>query len=242
MENYSITIIDDSLTSILTLKKLILKHFKNIKKISYSLSIGEGVLEVLNNKPNIVIFDVMFGDLIVFDFLDLFTLDGVSVIITSSERDFAINAFQKNAIDFILKPYRDENVILSINKVINFINKTNNNEDSENSFDFLAIPSVDKVNFIEMKDILFCMADGKYTTFFLAKDKKIVSSKNLGKYEKLLNKNFFYRIHHRYIINIMYLESIIKKEGAYCELVNRVTIPIAKRRQEDFHKFIRLKS
>ena len=93
-----------------------------------------------------------------------------------------------------------------------------------------------------MKDIIFCMADGKYTTFFLLNGKKIVSSKNLGEYEKLLNEYFFYRVHHGYIINIKHLTSIIKRDGLYCELVNKVTIPIAKRRQEDFNKFIRLKN
>ena len=86
------------------------------------------------------------------------------------------------------------------------------------------------------------MAEGKYTTFFLLGGKKIVSSKNLGEYEKILDSSYFYRIHHGYIINIRYLISIIKKDGVYCELANRITIPVSKRRQESFNRFIKLRN
>lgn len=243
MKKYNVTIIDDSLIEVLALKKIISGYCMDIGDVNYCLSIEDGILEVQNNKPDIIFLDIMFRDVVIFDFFDLFQLEDVSVIFISAERSFALNAFEKNAVDFVLKPFRVESVILSINKAIkSCVNNSHNKTARFFNYDFLAIASLDKVDFVEMKDIIFCMADGKYTTFFLLNGKKIVSSKNLGEYEKLLNEGFFYRVHHGYIINIKYLSSIIKKDGVYCELTNKVTIPIAKRRQEEFNKFIRLKN
>jgi two-component system LytT family response regulator len=243
MKKYNVTIIDDNLIEVLALKKIISSYCMDIAEVNYCLSIEDGILEMQKNKPDIVFLGIMFHDANIFDFYDLFQLEGVSVIFISSEKGFAMNAFEKNAVDFVLKPFRIERVILSINKAVKAcVNNSHNKEIKFFNYDFLAIASLDKVDFIEMKDIIFCMADGKYTTFHLLNGNRIVSSKNLGEYEKLLNEGFFYRVHHGYIINIKYLLSIVKKDGVYCELVNKVTIPIAKRRQEDFNKFIRLKN
>jgi two-component system LytT family response regulator len=242
MKKYSVTIIDDCLTDILALKKIISDYCIDVMDFNYSLSIDDGILEVQKHKPDIIFLNIKFRDSVIFDYLDLFQLENVSVIFTSSDRNFAINAFENNAVDFVLKPFRVENVVLAMNKAKKAIESFCSEKKTKTfDFDFLAIASLDKVDFVEMKDIVFCMADGKYTTFFLTSGKKIVSSKNLGEYEKLLNDTFFYRVHHAYIINIKCLISIIKKDGVYCELVNKVTIPIAKRRQEDFNKFIKLK-
>lgn len=243
MGKYNVMIIDDNLLEVLALKKLLSNYCINIKTVNYFLSIEEGILAIQKDRPDIVFLDVMFKESIIFDYLDLFDFEGISVIFVSSEGDFAMDAFQNYAVDFILKPFRVDNVIIAINKAIkNIAIEKVETKTVTADFDFLAISSLDKIDFVEMKDILFCMADGKYTTIFLFNGKKIVSTKNLGEYEKLLNNSFFYRIHHGYIINVRHLISIIKKDGVYCELVNRITIPISKRRQESFNKFIKLKS
>ena len=249
MSTYAVTIIEDSLADVLVLKKIISSFCINVDSISHISSIDEGIMEVNINKPDIVFMDVMFKDSNIFDSLDKFSLENVPIIFVSSEKEYAVNAFENNAVDFILKPFKVENVILAINKAIKKIMTDSfqiHNDAAAMSrginFDYLAIASLDKIDFIKKEDVMFCMADGKYTTFFLLGGRKIVSSKNLGEYEKILDNSCFYRVHHGYIINIRYLISIIKKDGVYCELANKITIPVSKRRQESFNKFIKLKN
>lgn len=105
--------------------------------------------------------------------------------------------------------------------------------------DYVAIASVDKIELLKTEDIIFCKADGKYTEFYALNDVKMVSSRNLGEYSPTLEHGFF-RIHHSYIVNIKYLVKIIKKDGLFCELTNGYVLPVAKRRQEEFIKFINL--
>jgi len=93
-----------------------------------------------------------------------------------------------------------------------------------------------------MSEIIFCKAEGKYTNFHLLDGKKIMSSRNLGEYSTILDANYFFRIHHSYIINLRQISKISKKDGYFCEFSNGIILPVAKRRQEDFNKFIKLKN
>ena len=249
MDAYTAVIIDDSVIDLLALKKIISSYCINIDSVVVVSSIEDGIIEIKANKPDLVFMDVMFKESNVFDSLDKFNLGNTPIIFISSEKEYAVNAFENNAVDFILKPFKVENVILAINKAIRKIETDNFQSHNTSSvrngnanFDYLAIASIDKIDFIKKEDVMFCMAEGKYTTFFLSGGKKIVSSKNLGEYEKVLDCSCFYRVHHGYIINIRHLTSIIKKDGVYCELTNRITIPVSKRRQESFNKFIKLKN
>ena len=116
--------------------------------------------------------------------------------------------------------------------ILNSFNQTN---------EYLAVSSLDKIELIHMSEIIFCKADGKYTYFFMLDGKKIMSSRNLGEYSNILDKNYFFRIHHSYIINLRYIIKISKKDGYFCEFPNGIILPVAKRRQDDFNKFIKLK-
>lgn len=251
MSSYKATIIDDNPMDMLLLEKIISTYCDNIEIIGQALTIEGGILEIENNRPDIVFLDVMFQDSIIFDFLSKFNLQGIQVIFVTSEKKYAVDAYKAEAAGFILKPSNAENVVLAINKAIknsqidgssimNIASKSF--KDLHCGSDFIAVPSLDKVDFLKTDEIIFCKSEGKYTTFFLANGKKIVSGKNLGEYEKLLNSSYFYRIHYSYIINIRYLLSIVKKDGSYCELSNNISLPIAKRRQEGFNKFINLKA
>lgn len=120
------------------------------------------------------------------------------------------------------------------------LNQINSINSSSQNNGFLAISSTDKIELIKVDDIVFCRADGKYTEFVLSNGTKILSSKNLGEYNNVLTYNYFFRIHHSYVINIKHISKITKKDGLYCEFTNGVALPIAKRRQEEFIKFIKL--
>ena len=118
---------------------------------------------------------------------------------------------------------------------VNSVNSINQN------IDYIAISSQEKIDLIQMQDIIYCQADGKYTIFHLINGRKITSSRNLGEYNTILDSNYFFRIHHSYVINLKHVIKISKRDGYYCELIGKIILPIAKRRQDDFNKFIKLK-
>ena len=107
--------------------------------------------------------------------------------------------------------------------------------------DFLAVPSVSKIDMLEVDKLLYCEAEGRYTTFYLEGGNTIVSSRNLGEYERQLPENSFFRIHHKYLINMKKVASISKEGGRYCEMLDEKLLPISKRRQEKLNRFLNLK-
>jgi two-component system LytT family response regulator len=172
------------------------------------------------------------------------------ILFLSKDKSDAYNAFKYSGLDFLLKPIDENDLIVSLYKTAKFIEMESIYQDDKvgkiktlnalhQNSDYVAIAFTDKIELLKMEDIVFCKADGKYTEFHVNNNTKIISSRNLGEYSSQLDNNFF-RIHHSYIVNIRYLVKIIKKDGLYCEFSNGHVLPIAKRRQEDFIKFIKL--
>jgi DNA-binding LytR/AlgR family response regulator len=203
------------------------------------------------HKPDVIFIDVSKRNESLFDLIKELNFNPPIFIFISSTELYALKAFKLNAIDFLLKPVNFNDLILSVYKVIKriemelcFQNKRVDDISKLNSKyknnEFLAISSMDKIELINMDHIIYCKAEGQYTDFFLDEGKKILSGKNLGEYAAILDSNYFFRIHHSYVINIKHIAKISKKDGYTCELKNGTILPIAKRRQEDFTKFIKL--
>jgi two-component system LytT family response regulator len=203
------------------------------------------------HKPNLIFIDVSKNNESLFDNLTELDFNLPKFIFISSDDSYALKALKLNAIDFLVIPLNYNDLILSVYKAIKriemelcFQNQKLNDINVLNAMyqnnEYVAVSSMDKIELIKMDDIIFCKAEGKYTDFFLINDKKILSSRNLGEYGAILNPNYFFRIHHSYVINIKHITKISKKDGYSCEFTNGSSLPVAKRRQEEFTKFIKL--
>ena len=234
------------------IKKFEEENFMIIKIVSETNSIIEGINNIELEKPDLVFLDISFEEDTFFTMMGELELSIPKLIFISANKQDAVKAFKQNAIDFILKPVDINSLILAVYKVIkwtkmerSYQNQKINAIELLNSFnhpnDYVDVSSLDKIELIPMAEITYCQAEGRYTTFYLLNGKKIMSSKNLGEYIPILDSNYFFRIHHSYIINLRHVVKISKKEGYFCEFPNGVILAVAKRRQEDFNKFIKLK-
>lgn len=106
-------------------------------------------------------------------------------------------------------------------------------------FNKLALPVEDGIRFIKIEDIYYCEADAMYTNFYLKNNEKILISKPLKYFTDLLeNKDLFFKSHRSYMVNLKYLQKIVKKEGTYIELENSVRVPVSKDKREDLMNLI----
>jgi len=252
MTSIKAIIITEKTDTLLILKKFEEENFMIIKIIGEAFSVIEGISMVKIHKPDVVFLDMQLEDDTFFEMLEQLEFSMPKLVFISTNESIAVKAFKHNAVDFILKPIDFNAMILAVYKVIkrtemerSYQNQNINNINILNSIkqsnEYLAVASLDKIELIPMSEIILCQADGKYTNFFLVNGSKIMSSRNLGEYTTILDDNYFFRIHHSYIINIRHVIKISKKDGYFCELSNGTILPVAKRRQEDFNKFIKLK-
>jgi len=108
-----------------------------------------------------------------------------------------------------------------------------------NTLKKIALPVADGLIFIDIDDLMYFEADGAYTNVFLMDGNKLLISKKLKEFENILsnNKNFF-RTHRSYIINTACIKQYVKSDGGSIVLQNKVTIPVARERKDEFQAFI----
>jgi two-component system LytT family response regulator len=214
--------------------------------------IKDGMILIKSKKPDLILLDILLKDNLFFEMLEQLEFSIPKLVFISANKDYAIKAFKHDAVDFLLKPIDFNAIIMAIYKVIKRremersyqyqkINNINIQNTVNQKNDYVAVASLEKIELMPMSEITFCKADGKYTLFILSNGTKIMSSRNLGEYSTILDNSYFFRIHHSYIINLRHIVKISKKDGYFCELSNGVILPVAKRRQDDFNKFIKLK-
>lgn len=249
MDTYKIVIVDDEVNNIFILKHFVSKYCTNVEVVGHALSVADAIIEINGKQPNIVFLDARLNGKEAFEILDKVNNPNMQVIFVTAYDEYALKAFKYNATDYILKPIAIEEVLLAINKAIqnlnkqkyfdlNFYKKTHDVHDNK---DYIAIASMDKIDLIKTEEIMYLEAESKYAVFNLKGGKKLVSNKNLIYYERCISNWDFFRVHNSYIINIKFVTRIIKKEGCYCELANGFLIPVARRKQEEFNRFLKVK-
>lgn len=252
MKKINAVIIDDEISNIVLLESLLKKYCPLINIVGEANTKQEAIQLINTIKPRLIFMDIILDEGTGFDVLEEANYKKSKVIFVSSHNEYAIKAFKYSAIDYVLKPIEIEDLILAVNKayedvennVYTFneqIGMINKSIDTKEPLNFIAVPSIDKIEFVKIENIIYLQSDGRYTIFFLKEGKKIVASRNLGEYENIVDKNLFFRIHNSYIVNLKHVVSINKRDGAYCEMINRISLPIAKRRQDSLNRFLKIK-
>ncbi|MEO6845455.1 MAG: LytTR family DNA-binding domain-containing protein [Ginsengibacter sp.] len=191
--------------------------------------------------------DVLNDNQIDIIFLDIHmpVLDGLSflktlrrlpqIIFTTAYKEYAVDAFDLTACDYLLKPFSLERFIVAVDKAIDKLNATNNMPHDETSPDHFFIKAEGKIYKISYEELLYAEAKGNYTKVVTI-NKIILPAISFSSFEKLLASNAFVRVHRSFIINKSKVESI---EGNSI-LINKVIIPIGSSYKENFLKCLGL--
>lgn len=246
-EKIKALIVEDDEVNIRLLSLLLNKYCKEIQIVGEAKSSIEFIDKFLALKPDLLFLDIDLGEeKNTLEILHEIGEMDCEIIITSSHDDYAIKAINEYHVSsYIVKPIN----ALRLKKAIDAAEKNVKNkkafstlqENVEFSESIIALPNLNSVNLVDAKDVLYLEADGKYTVFHMVKEPSIVVSKNIGHYEAFLPKHLFFRIHHKYIVNLKKVISIQRTDGDYCMLKNGKSLSIAKRRIDNLRKFLHLK-
>ena len=208
-------IIDDERKARNVLRILVEENCPKITQILEAENLLEGVALIKKEEPSIVFLDIEMPEhsgLEILNFIEKEVLN-FEIIFTTAYSEYAIQAFQLSAIDYILKPIRSTQVKEAVDKAIQFIGKSQINTKldelkkcfSSKSFSKIGLPYADGIKFVNFNDIIMLEADGMYTKVSINNDKEILVSKPLKFFVDLLQKtNLFYKPHRSYFINLSY--------------------------------------
>lgn len=243
MKTISTIIIDDEPKNIRLLQQMLAAHCPQVEIAATESDAKKGLLLIGEMKPQLVFLDVEMPHLNGFDLLKKLEPVSFEVIFVTAYSHYAVEAFEHHATGYITKPINTEKLIAAVNAAAKRIEEKNINKNlfslleqntRSQTPDKIPLSTSNGLVFVKITDIMYCESSGNYTHFYMNDDKKIVVSRQLGEYEKLLPENNFTRIHDKYIINLAYIKEYIKGSGGEVVLENGKEIPVATRRKEDF--------
>lgn len=98
----------------------------------------------------------------------------------------------------------------------------------------LAVPTAEGLTFIDIRNIAYCKASSNYTEIWMRDGSMLIVSRTLKEYEQLLSRLSFCRIHHSFLINLLYLKRYVRGDGGYVIMDDGRTFDVSKRKRDPF--------
>lgn len=217
-------LVDDEEGNRALLANMIQKHCSQITLLGSSSSADEAFHQINTLKPDLVFLDIKMPEKNGFDLLRMYNQIDFAVIFVTGFDEYAITAFEFNAVDYLLKPLDHGKLVSAVNKATSQLNaKTNilhfvhSLEEKTDIIHRVTLHGKDKVSIIEIKDIIYIEANRGYSEIHTSHNQKFMSAKTLAEYEELLKPiPDFIRVNKSHIINVQFLDSYSK--GSDCFL------------------------
>ena len=241
MKKISAIIVEDNTLALEMLSSDISNTHKKIEIIGKAKSVVEAAKLLRKNEPDILFLDIMLGDGTGFDILEIFPNLKSKIIFVTASDAFAIKAFKFAAIDYILKPYSDEDLSNAIVKA-NLQIKPENEQlkvlkqaitEPNTKLEKISLHTSEKIIVVNITDIIRCKSDNNYTTFYFKNNDKLLVSKTLKFYADLLKEVGFLRIHQSHLINTKFIKEFIKSDGGYLILTDNSNVPVSVRKRNE---------
>lgn len=236
-------------------RKRISNLLTTVDKISVveECSNGKTAIERINElKPDLVFLDINMKDMNGFEVLQNVDISPKPIIVFVTAYDhYALKAFDYEAFDFLLKPYRDERFYKTIDKLLNlsqpeidlnfekkmkeFFKLNEEKKQAKEAANRLPVKQGHRTILLDPSKIKYICASGYYAEIY-TEENKYVLRESLKKLIKLLNQKVFFRIHRSSIVNINYIQEIVHSD--YSELDVRMKdnklIRVSKSNKKDF--------
>ncbi|MEP7263175.1 MAG: LytTR family DNA-binding domain-containing protein [Bacteroidota bacterium] len=236
-------IIDDQQQCIDDLSLLLKNYCPEVTLAATALSGKEGINILKKNKPQLVFLDVEMGDMSGFEMLQQIHEANFHIVFTTAFDKYAIQAIRFNALDYLLKPIRKAELTEAVTKAAQTpspltLQQIKNLKDTTQSIQVpqnkIALTTSEGLEYVKLDEIIYCLAEGSYTTVFLNSNTQLLVSKSIGKLDEVIDGNGFYRIHNSSLVNLSHVKKFVKTDGGYVVMSNGDTVTVARNRKEEF--------
>jgi two-component system LytT family response regulator len=197
-------IIDDSRLARVELKHL-LSTFENIKVVAESGKPLEAIDLINQQQPDVIFLDIQMPIMDGFELLGQLDYLPEVVFVTAFD-EFAIKAFEHNAIDYLQKPIEPQALLRAVNKLEKNVQYTSSAK-SPKVIDRVFVKEGENFWFVELTKIRYFEVDGNYTTLYFDQSHPMIP-KTLNYLEKRLDENLFFRANRNQIINTKHITKI----------------------------------
>lgn len=240
-----VIIIDDEEAARVLIKQYI-ADFKEVEVIAECENGIEAVSAINRLEPDIVFLDIQMPGLSGFQVLKQI-VHIPQIIFTTAYDQFAIKAFDLNAIDYLLKPYTRQRFNQALSKLML---QQKGNRDSLSLLTEAANPALpgfsekilvehgNKLISLDVNDIIYLEAVKDYTQIYTEKA-RFLSSYGIGVIEQKLNPSLFMRVHRSFIINMNFIHEVHRDvNGMQVVLKNNIVLKVSRTYADNIKKLI----
>ena len=240
-------IIDDERLARTELKKL-LQDFPEVEVIDEAANAQEGIQTIETLRPDLIFLDIQMPGKTGFDMLSELE-KSPQVIFTTAYDEYALKAFEVNALDYLLKPVEPKRLADAIQKLHQHpvqpreqnIASENFNQSLLNEHDQVFVKDGERCWFVKLTDIRLFESVGNYAKVFFGTNKPLIL-KSLNALEERLDEKMFFRANRKHIVNLRMIEKIEPyfNGGLLLELKGGEKIEVSRRQTVKFKEMMSL--
>jgi two-component system LytT family response regulator len=212
MKNIRAVLVDDVEVMRITLKK-VLEQFPHIQLVGEASTFDEAKDIINQLQPDLVFLDIDLNGLTSIDLISEINCAPKIIFITSHE-NFAIKAFELNAVDYIIKPVSAKRISKAIERITTPVEELaeagTENDENFQSDQIILLNFDNKMNFIKISDINYIEAYGNYTKVYMTDGKLSITYNSIKNWDAKLPVDVFIQIHRSTIVNLLNVQKIEK--------------------------------
>jgi two-component system LytT family response regulator len=241
-------IIDDERLARTELRKL-LQEFPEVEVVDEASNAEEGVQKIESHNPDLIFLDIQMPGKTGFEMLQ--ELDHApTVVFTTAYDDYALKAFEVNALDYLLKPIEPKRLADAVEKVkkLQATNGTAEYPASPNGgtallgeHDQVFVKDGDRCWFVRLSEVRLFESVGNYAKVFFGNNKPLIL-KSLNALEERLDPKTFFRANRKHIVNLQAIEKVESyfNGGLLLELKGGEKIEVSRRQTVKFKEMMSL--
>lgn len=254
MEKLRSLIVDDEALARKNLHMMLEEFCPEIEVVGEADGVGEAKEKIQSLDPDVVFLDIrMPSGSEGFQLLEQVQDKKFMVVFVTAFKDYAVKAFNANAVHYILKPIDIDDLTGAVEKLIE--SRENMQSSPENYDSYLeslknlsdslvhnkkshriTISHTKGLKLVDDHDILRLEASGNCTLIYFKDGSRYLDTRTMKIYEEMLDDTRFYRVHKSHIINLDYLKEYVSEDGNTAVLEGDVHVPIARNRLTEFIK------
>lgn len=251
MNKINAIVIDDEFLNRNLITQLVVKTNENFNIITSAEDIDEAYKLINEHKPDVIFLDIKMPKGSGFDLLKKFNKPEFEVVFVTGFDQYAIQAFEFNALDYILKPIDITKLKVTLERIqtrfydkisipSNLKNFLNTYDDNGIVISKIPIHYKDKVILIDLKEIISIETNVGYTKFNIINSKSQLSSKQLSSFEFIIDsyKNFI-RINKGVYINSNFIKNYSKGPICIISLIDGSSFEVSRRKKSEILEVIK---
>lgn len=246
MEKVTAILVDDEERARRVLNHLLESICENVEVLGKFDSVQNAIKGIESLKPDIVFLDVQMPNYNGYELFNFIEEPNFEVIFVTAFDEYAIKAFEFNAIDYLTKPVNRSRLQEAVEKAINRIAEKKQIKDYKeliSSFEDkelknIVINELNSRKVIALKDIVAIEGQGAYSEIHLLEGKNLTVSKNLKHFEGLLqDHNQFFRCHKSWIISVDKVQSYSTSKFTI-NMNSGLELRLSKSKKQEFEKAV----